>query len=167
MTCSPLPESIIYDLYRFDIAPVRKAIETAYPNAADRASRSAPFRIWVLLSEAQTFNTQFHQDNYERCKELSFAVLAILEKDQNLLQLGNRRAEFRETMKTFKRLDREIRDELGDAPDSCDHCGRAKTGETELKRCARCLVARFCSAECQKAGWARHKSLCLMRRWNL
>lgn len=40
--------------------------------------------------------------------------------------------------------------------DFCDVCGSSQ----ELKRCSRCLVGRFCSAECQKTGYPMHKRVC-------
>jgi hypothetical protein len=41
----------------------------------------------------------------------------------------------------------------------CLGCGATR----ELKMCAKCKVARFCSAECQRRTWAEHKSHC--KRW--
>jgi hypothetical protein len=40
--------------------------------------------------------------------------------------------------------------------DYCDCCG----GEGDLKRCSRCLVARFCSVGCQRRAHAEHKKVC-------
>ncbi|KAI9002529.1 hypothetical protein DFJ74DRAFT_695950 [Hyaloraphidium curvatum] len=47
----------------------------------------------------------------------------------------------------------------GAGPDSCDACG--KSGG--LMRCGRCLVARYCSARCQKRAWGElgHKAGCV------
>lgn len=47
----------------------------------------------------------------------------------------------------------------GDDPSllECDHCG------TELettKRCSKCWTAMYCSGDCQKKDWSRHKPLC-------
>ncbi len=39
----------------------------------------------------------------------------------------------------------------------CCQCRRASPN---LKRCGGCLIAQYCSAECQKLGWAAHKSTC-------
>ena len=45
-------------------------------------------------------------------------------------------------------------------------CGRPECGArtrvtgASLKRCAACVVAAYCSTECQKADWARHKPDC-------
>lgn len=40
--------------------------------------------------------------------------------------------------------------------DYCDHCGSS----ANLKRCSRCLAGRFCSADCQRAGFKEHQKLC-------
>ncbi|MCP4489592.1 MAG: zinc finger MYND domain-containing protein [Gammaproteobacteria bacterium] len=39
----------------------------------------------------------------------------------------------------------------------CSQCHKASPN---LKRCGGCLVAQYCSAECQKLGWRAHKSRC-------
>jgi hypothetical protein len=31
---------------------------------------------------------------------------------------------------------------------------------SDMKYCARCRIARYCSAECQKADWSHHKHIC-------
>ncbi|KAJ6491580.1 ankyrin [Mycena vulgaris] len=54
-----------------------------------------------------------------------------------------------------------IRKRTGDeAPRSekcCDMCGNSAA---TLKNCARCRIARYCSAECQKTAWPSHKKTC-------
>jgi len=39
----------------------------------------------------------------------------------------------------------------------CVHCGSFLL---KTRRCGRCMVRMFCSAECQKADWVKHKSDC-------
>jgi len=41
---------------------------------------------------------------------------------------------------------------------SCAHCGKQRKA---LKRCSVCRRAWYCGAECQKAGWKKHKRTCL------
>ena len=42
----------------------------------------------------------------------------------------------------------------------CDHCDK-NTGSSNLKRCAGCKIAFYCSKECQKAAWkSGHKADC-------
>jgi len=38
---------------------------------------------------------------------------------------------------------------------TCDVCKTATT-----KACARCKTSYFCSAECQKSAWKKHKKVC-------
>ncbi len=42
--------------------------------------------------------------------------------------------------------------------DTCAHCG--KQGAAVLKRCSICKQVWYCGADCQKAGWRRHKKTC-------
>ncbi|KAJ7706398.1 hypothetical protein B0H17DRAFT_1037028 [Mycena rosella] len=45
---------------------------------------------------------------------------------------------------------------------SCAHCHRDPLDppELKLKRCSRCKLIRYCSVECQKADYQRHKNVC-------
>jgi tetratricopeptide (TPR) repeat protein len=39
---------------------------------------------------------------------------------------------------------------------TCGHCGQ----KDALKKCSRCKVVRYCSADCQKRAWKEHKPAC-------
>jgi hypothetical protein len=39
----------------------------------------------------------------------------------------------------------------------CDNCGKI---DTKLMKCSRCKSAYYCSAECQKCSWKKHKLDC-------
>uniref|UniRef100_A0A7S1UR03 MYND-type domain-containing protein n=1 Tax=Grammatophora oceanica TaxID=210454 RepID=A0A7S1UR03_9STRA len=39
----------------------------------------------------------------------------------------------------------------------CAKCGARRTAGTKLSRCSACLRIRYCSRECQKSDWKRHK----------
>ena len=41
---------------------------------------------------------------------------------------------------------------------SCAHCGKQRKA---LKRCSVCRREWYCGAECQKAGWKKHRRTCL------
>lgn len=41
---------------------------------------------------------------------------------------------------------------------SCAKCQKTET-EASLKSCGRCLQVKYCSSDCQKQDWARHKSI--------
>ncbi|KAJ1477085.1 hypothetical protein T484DRAFT_3047670 [Baffinella frigidus] len=43
--------------------------------------------------------------------------------------------------------------------DKCSHCGKGAAG-VPLKRCSVCKNACYCGAECQNAGWKKHKKNC-------
>jgi len=49
----------------------------------------------------------------------------------------------------------EVEDMLKKPTRKCDVC---KTSTT--KACARCKISYFCSAECQKTAWKKHKKVC-------
>ncbi|KAI0688304.1 hypothetical protein C8T65DRAFT_589623 [Cerioporus squamosus] len=45
----------------------------------------------------------------------------------------------------------------------CYHCGRSSQTEGEnfrLRRCGGCMTSRYCSKDCQKADWNKHKIHC-------
>jgi hypothetical protein len=42
----------------------------------------------------------------------------------------------------------------------CSGCG-AEDAQERFKKCARCMVARYCGAECQRAHWKAHKKTCV------
>lgn len=50
-----------------------------------------------------------------------------------------------------------------DATPTCDGCGseEGKSGQ-QLKSCAKCKSASYCSRECQKSDWKKHKKYCTM-----
>ncbi|OXA48951.1 uncharacterized protein LOC118436905 [Folsomia candida] len=52
--------------------------------------------------------------------------------------------------------------------DNCAMCGKHNAGlKAGLKRCARCKKVRYCSYDCQKWDWRRHKSSCIPAPANL
>jgi splicing suppressor protein 51 len=57
---------------------------------------------------------------------------------------------------------RDSGDESFDEPEPvCSACYKPQKDPTsELKRCAQCLTARYCSRECQKKDWKSHKLTC-------
>lgn len=58
-----------------------------------------------------------------------------------------------------KQRDREERREKKAKKVECDTCHQ-KFPHTKMKKCSRCRNATYCSVECQRADWDRHKSLC-------
>ncbi|OHE90919.1 MYND finger [Colletotrichum orchidophilum] len=42
----------------------------------------------------------------------------------------------------------------------CTNCGKSSTDGVALKKCMRCLSAKYCSAECQKKDWRKHRGEC-------
>ena len=56
-----------------------------------------------------------------------------------------------------------IQDIIDGTDNHCSHCNKlVKTDDEQqtLKRCSRCKVARYCSADCQKNHFAVHKKNC-------
>ena len=45
--------------------------------------------------------------------------------------------------------------------DGCQHCHKEKSRDgRNLLKCSRCGIAKYCSAECQRADWKEHKKVC-------
>ncbi|KAK4122017.1 hypothetical protein N657DRAFT_576867 [Parathielavia appendiculata] len=42
----------------------------------------------------------------------------------------------------------------------CRNCGNSESEEVKLKKCLRCLEAMYCSTECQKKDWKKHRMEC-------
>jgi hypothetical protein len=45
----------------------------------------------------------------------------------------------------------------------CSGCG-AEDAEVRFKKCSRCMAARYCSPECQRAHWKAHKKTCAAKK---
>jgi hypothetical protein len=45
---------------------------------------------------------------------------------------------------------------------TCDTC-KKRSSYTKMKKCSRCRSATYCSVECQKQDWNRHKATCQKR----
>ena len=43
--------------------------------------------------------------------------------------------------------------------EQCAHCGTRGVAES-IRRCTGCHVTRYCSRDCQKGHWSRHKAAC-------
>jgi hypothetical protein len=52
-----------------------------------------------------------------------------------------------------------INDMTGQHVMVCEACGKSDDGGG-MQRCSRCKTARYCSKECQKAHWGKHKLSC-------
>ncbi|KAK3317665.1 MYND finger [Cercophora scortea] len=60
-------------------------------------------------------------------------------------------------------LERERANKTEDGREQCLFCGRVEAdgpGGVALKKCLRCLEAKYCSPACQKKDWKRHRSEC-------
>lgn len=57
-------------------------------------------------------------------------------------------------MKAGRREQKEKFANMFVAPDTCDYCGLA-VEDGKLRRCSKCLFARYCSPECQREAWSQ------------
>lgn len=54
----------------------------------------------------------------------------------------------------------DVKSSLGLRQEVLENCARCSETSRELKRCARCKKVLYCSVECQRSDWPRHKSIC-------
>ena len=43
---------------------------------------------------------------------------------------------------------------------TCENCHTGAQGVEPLKQCKECMVAAYCSKECQTIHWKKHKHVC-------
>lgn len=61
----------------------------------------------------------------------------------------------------FAKSIREHPETAGKKPEACRNCGRTRAADGgALKKCMRCLEVKYCSAECQKKDWKKHRMEC-------
>jgi len=75
--------------------------------------------------------------------------------DEEVFGTYNTACTFIKHMKYDKAELVEVEDMLKKPTHKCDVCRTATT-----KACARCKTSYFCSAECQKSAWKKHKKVC-------
>ena len=46
---------------------------------------------------------------------------------------------------------------------ACANCGKAEAGEINLKTCTACKMVKYCSRDCQRSHWPKHKKACKKR----
>ena len=49
------------------------------------------------------------------------------------------------------------------APTHCDHCKKASSPNLKIRACTRCYAVGYCSKNCQRAEWRKHKLACKPR----
>ncbi len=50
--------------------------------------------------------------------------------------------------------------EAADTMMCCANCGKAEVDDVKLKMCTACKLVKYCSVECQKSHWPKHKREC-------
>eukprot|EP00985_Skeletonema_marinoi_P030346 scaffold31682_cov212-Skeletonema_marinoi.AAC.14 len=49
------------------------------------------------------------------------------------------------------------------APTQCNHCKRVSSPKLKIRACTRCFSVGYCSKDCQRAEWRKHKLTCKPR----
>lgn len=59
----------------------------------------------------------------------------------------------------FQRGRQKTKEKYGNILDSCDQCDKPFQQDESLKRCSRCLTARYCSQNCQVEAWKKGRKV--------
>jgi hypothetical protein len=120
------------------------------------------------LSKQPSFGPAFRtrvgidsEEHLQLDRERSFFINVLMWRQDNPLQ-----SQFKAIIRTSKfdlsNADSDVTDEAsikGSFKMSCNGCKLFKD-ECLLKKCMRCLLARYCSKQCQIDDWIFHKQLC-------
>lgn len=55
-----------------------------------------------------------------------------------------------------------VQEEVDTSLKACQSCSKMETVAKRMDRCSGCLMAPYCSVECQKADWRKHKQFCVI-----
>jgi len=133
-----------------------------------------PLSLKATQSQGYTYLQVAEHPQYNACKEIR-NVLRLTPKyisstpyptllrqhlpkqfvDEDVFGTYNTACTFIKHMKYDKAELTEVEDVLKKPTRQCDVCNTATT-----KACARCKTSYFCSAECQKSAWKKHKKTC-------
>jgi hypothetical protein len=104
--------------------------------------------------------TKFNEGEVEELKRAAggkAAVTAILNKVGAARGVERQQAILAATQLVDEGPQRHAEIRLNTRHVPCVWCGR---GDKPTKQCARCMLANFCSRECQKQAWPQHKRAC-------
>ena len=79
------------------------------------------------------------------------------------------RRKYKEQIVTLKEeictLQKELRENKVKKLKSARFCSYCRSRNSDWKRCGRCLNAYYCSVDCQRAHWKKHKHDCQKKEW--
>ena len=151
---SPLHNRKAYDFFAIRVDPFTKRISSlvsALPDDFDPTDTDGPRRHIVGLVQGEVFTRilgeavpmmqgEGREHGWAECN-----VRGLCADDHVEYLEGVRAAEFAENCRRTSRGEQ-----------ACANCGRGDASKT----CGRCMARAYCSTECQRADWKRHKSSC-------
>ena len=144
--------------YRFNMLQMNLYTQT-------RETKKAVPYLRKLLAYEVNYNLDFNHQNFLCCLPL----VGIKPTVETVKSVTNKELYDLLTMLDLTRTEDKVGDSMAHEKKRvelkvCNGCGKQESTLLEFKTCNRCEVAFYCSRQCQKSDWKKHKKICLKRQ---